>query len=124
MASISRLSWRAYLPKAMRLFGFRDPAAVQVNDFRLGKQEVPLGGELQFHFALSCKDPLGKLRLEYRIDFARPHGRGATKVFKISESESTQYARTVERRHYVGEHKLTLIVNGVAKQALSFDVRD
>lgn len=118
--------------KAMRLFGFRDPGAVKLEVFELTNESVPLGGDLEFTFQLCSDSPLGKLRLEYRLDFARPHGRGATKVFKISESESKLLERSVQRRHsfidrstrkhYVGEHKLTLIVNGVAKESLRFDV--
>jgi 3-methyladenine DNA glycosylase AlkC len=120
--------------KAMRLFGFRDPADVQLEGFQIAKESVPLGGDLEFTFCLRSGAPLGKLRLEYRLDFARPHGRGATKVFKISESESKSSERIVQRRHsfidrstrkhYVGEHKLTVIINGVAKESMLFDVVD
>lgn len=118
---------------AMQLFGFRDPEDIQVHDFELIQEAIPLGGQLHFAFHLHGDQPakaLGKIRLEYRLDFARPHGRGARKVFKISESESKEPTRYVKRKHsfvdrstrkhYVGVHKITLIVNGVEKAQREF----
>jgi 3-methyladenine DNA glycosylase AlkC len=120
-------------PEAMRLFGFRNPADIQVSRFAIAEQAVPLGGLLHFSFTLqsaSTTTALDKIRLEYRIDFARPHGRGARKVFKISESDSKDHERLVQRKHsfvdrstrkhYEGVHKITLIVNGVEKAGAQF----
>ena len=39
-------------PGAMRLFGFRDPAGVEVRELELDRKELPLGGELEFSFVL------------------------------------------------------------------------
>lgn len=117
-------------PQAMRLFGFRDPSDIELNDLQLDTATIPLGGELQFQFGLQAPNALGKVRIEYRIDFARPHGRGARKVFQIGESDSAESAREVRRRHsfvdrstrkhYAGEHRLTIMVNGVAKAESTF----
>lgn len=122
---------------AMRLFGFRDPKNIKVTDFEVVHEAIALGGELHFSFGLQdtqATQALGKIRLEYRLDFARPHGRGARKIFKISESESKDYTRQVQRKHsfvdrstrkhYVGVHKLTLIVNGVEKASRDFQLHD
>ena len=116
------------------MFGFRDPADIELSGLRLEPGAVPLGGELQFRFELEAPAGLGKVRLEYRIDFARPHGRGARKVFQIGESDNSDSSRSVSRRHsfvdrstrkhYVGEHKLTVIVNGVAKAEAVFALVD
>ncbi|MDA0667450.1 MAG: DNA alkylation repair protein [Planctomycetota bacterium] len=115
---------------AMRLFGFRNPNDLQVSGLQLKSAAIALGSELHFSFTLSSPNPLGKVRLEYLLEFARPHGRGARKVFKISESDSTDVQRCVTRRHslvdrstrkhYVGEHRITVIVNGVAKASAKF----
>lgn len=115
---------------AMQLFGFRDPKDIKVTALEIQSESIPLGSELQFSFALRSATSLGKVRLEYLLEFARPHGRGARKVFKISESDSAETERTVSRRHsfvdrstrkhYVGEHCVTVIVNGVAKASQSF----
>ncbi len=121
-------------PRAMRMFGFRDPADITLTDLRLDQETVPLGGDLHFHFQLDAPDSLGRIRLEYRIDFARPHGRGARKVFQIGESDCSDSCRAVSRRHsfvdrstrkhYPGDHRLTVIVNGVAKAETHFALAD
>lgn len=120
-------------PGAMLLFGFRDPSDVKLVDLQLDSESIPLGGELQFQFQLQAPQALGKVRLEYRIDFARPHGRGARKVFQIGESDSRESTRKVQRKHsfvdrstrkhYVGEHRLTIMVNGVAKAKAIFALK-
>ena len=115
---------------AMLLFGFRDPKDLEVSEMQLKEIAIPLGGELNFSFTLQSPKALGKVRLEYLLEFARPHGRGARKVFKISESESAEPQRAITRRHsfvdrstrkhYAGEHRVTVIVNGVAKASAEF----
>ena len=117
---------------AMRLFGFRDPDDLLLRDLSLDARSIPLGGTLAFAFTLESEQALGKVRLEYLLEFARPHGRGARKVFQISESESATNSRSVERRHsfvdrstrkhYAGPHRLTVIVNGVAKAQAEFEL--
>ncbi|MHC4379538.1 MAG: DNA alkylation repair protein [Planctomycetota bacterium] len=117
---------------AMLLFGFRDPSGIDVTGLQLAQERIPLGGELQFHCTVQCAEALGRVRLEYLLEFARPHGRGARKMFKISESESAASSRTVERRHsfvdrstrkhYVGAHRVTVVVNGVAKASAEFEL--
>lgn len=118
---------------AMLLFGFRDPKDLEVASLQLKETAIPLEGELNFSFTIKSPNALGKVRLEYLLEFARPHGRGACKVFKISESESAETQRVISRRHsfidrstrkhYVGEHRVTVIVNGVAKASAGFVLR-
>lgn len=119
---------------AMTLFGFRNPEEIEVHNLQLTQSSIPLGGSLEFCFALQAPAALGKVRLEYLLEFARPHGRGARKVFKISESNSTDARRDVTRRHsfvdrstrkhYAGEHKVTVLVNGVAKASSEFHLKN
>ncbi len=119
-------------PEAMRLFGFRDPHEIEVTSFKLDVDTVPLGGELHFDVELASPSALGKVRLEYVIDFARPSGRTSRKVFKISESDSATNSRKLRRKHsfqdrstrkhHVGSHRLTLVINGVAKAMLDFQL--
>ncbi len=114
----------------MLLFGFRDPAEIEVAELRLSTDRLPIGGELEFRFVLRCDEGLGKIRLEYAVDFAKARGRVSRKVFKISESENAAATRTIARRHrfadlstrrhYPGEHRITVIVNGQEKGAAGF----
>jgi len=119
---------------AMLLFGFRDPSNLNVSSLEVAESNIPLGGSLEFSFTMTAPEALGKVRLEYLLEFARPHGRGARKVFKISESDSTESQRRITRRHsfvdrstrkhYVGEHCITVIVNGVAKASAEFSLTE
>ncbi len=116
--------------ETMLLFGFRDPAGVEVSDLRLSAAALPIGEELEFRFELRSEGPLGKIRLEYAVDFAKARGKTGRKVFKISESEGDGNSREVRRRHrfadlstrrhYPGEHRITVIVNGREKASASF----
>ncbi len=118
--------------RAMRLFGFQDPSDVEVTDLRVEEGVVPRGGDVAFRFALRRAGGLGKLRLEYAIEFARPRGRTGRKIFKISESTSDETSREVRRRHslvdrsirkhYPGPHRITLVINGTPKGSADFEL--
>jgi hypothetical protein len=87
-----------------------------------------MGSELEFSFTLNSQDVLGKLRLEFAIEFVRKNGKCNTKVFKISEGTYTIKNKKISkiysfkpistRVYYKGLHKLSIIINGVvfAKQ--------
>lgn len=117
--------------RAMKIFGFADPALLAVKDFRLGPASIRVGEEIEFGFVLvvSGKEP-AKIRLEYRIEFAKARGKRSPKVFQISERRGKPGEHPVSRRHslvdqstrkhYPGRHALTLIVNGEEKAAAEF----
>lgn len=83
-----------------------------------------MGGDLRFSLTLARSGgALGKLRIEYGIDFLRSNGDLSRKVFKISEIETEERSRRIERRHsfrkistrryYPGNHRVAIIINGV-----------
>ncbi len=121
-------------PKAMRLFGFRDPADIEVVSLALGSQHVALGGELEFSLGLVGVPALGRIRLEYAVHYRKANGRLSPKVFKISEFESADAERQISRRHsfrelstrrhHAGRHELAVIVNGVEKARAEFFLGD
>lgn len=108
-------------PKALALFGFAPPEHIALTALKVDKQ-VQLGATLDFNFALNSTTQLGKLRLEYAIDFVKANGKLSRKVFQISESDITATHKTVSKRHsfkvistrkyYAGAHQLTIIANG------------
>ncbi|MGB5868184.1 MAG: hypothetical protein WBG69_09970, partial [Arcobacteraceae bacterium] len=71
-----------------------------------------------------------KLRVEYKIDFLRANGKHNSKVFKISEVNNFIGTKTIDkkysfkpistRRYYLGEHKVSVIVNGVVLEESRF----
>lgn len=117
-------------PEAMLLFGFSPPDNMQVVKFVCADQ-VRVGDRLAFSFLLKCKaGGMGKVRLEYALDFLLANGKRSRKVFKISESESKNLQRKISkqhsfkpittRRYYPGKQGLAIIVNGCELASCEF----
>jgi 3-methyladenine DNA glycosylase AlkC len=113
--------------EVLNLFGFSKPDNISLNEFKI-QNSIKMGSELEFSFTLNSQDVLGKLRLEFAIEFVRKNGKCNTKVFKISEGTYTIKNKKISkiysfkpistRVYYKGLHKLSIIINGVvfAKQ--------
>ncbi len=108
---------------ALSLFGFEKPTELQINQFRLSADTIAIGEDLNFSFELETKSSkLGKLRIEYAIDYVKAKARLSKKVFKISEADyQAQYKKVSKkhsfkdlstRKHYPGKHKISIIING------------
>jgi 3-methyladenine DNA glycosylase AlkC len=125
---------RTLLKKANRevltLFGFGTIQHIELADF-IVQPEVKQGDKLNFSFVLNTtKDKLGKLRIEYAMDFMKNNGKQARKIFKISESDFTAHIKSVQKQHsfkkistrkyYPGKHGLAIIVNGQEMGVVSF----
>jgi len=120
-------------PQALALFGFGDVSRIAVSDFQLAANKASIGGELEFAFQLSASArPLGKLRIEYAIDYMKANGRLARKLFKVAEADYAQTQVEFQRRqsfrpmstrkHYPGLHRLAVVVNGVELAQQEFDL--
>lgn len=121
-------------PEMLKLFGYAPPDHVKVVNFTL-QPVVKMGEGLSFSFQLeTAEKSLGRLRIEYAIDFLKANGKQRRKVFKISESDYAEPQKWVRRCHsfrvistrkyYLGEHALVVIVNGVALSLLDFIVEE
>ncbi|MFC1763986.1 DNA alkylation repair protein [Planctomycetota bacterium] len=119
--------------QALRLFGFGDPKAIDIKAFKLEEKQLHIGDDLHFSFKVevNTKKPT-KLRLEYRITFAKAKGKTSQKVFQIKEGSFDPGTQTIKRKqsfanmstrkHYPGDHHIAIIVNGVEKVKKSFAV--
>lgn len=122
-------------PEALRLFGFTPPDHITVLDLQ-HSQRVLMGESLSFSFQVNAANhkPLGKLRLEFAIDFMKANGKQARKVFQISEGlvKTTQksvnkqfsFRAITTRKYYTGAHGLSVLVNGVEKAHGTFELCD
>lgn len=119
-------------PEIMALFGWEKPTGIIVQDFKISPL-INFGGVLEFCFKLCSKqEKLGKLRLEYGIDFMKKNGKTSRKIFKISETNTTQDEKIISKKHnfktistriyYPGKHQLAIIVNGVELDCLPFEL--
>ncbi|MCM3788592.1 DNA alkylation repair protein [Domibacillus indicus] len=116
----------------LRLFGYPDSEHVSVQRLTLEKQTVVIGESL--HFSVELHAALDtKVRVEYAIDYMKKNGRPSRKVFQLSDThlaagQSKVIVRTqsfrdmTTRKHYAGEHTLVILVNGISKESMTFQV--
>jgi len=120
-------------PQALAMFGFGDVSHIAVSDFQLAAKQASIGGELAFGFQLFASGKaLGRLRIEYAIDYMKANGRLARKLFKVSEADYSQTQIEFQRRqsfrpmstrkHYPGLHRVALVVNGVELAQQEFEL--
>jgi 3-methyladenine DNA glycosylase AlkC len=127
---------RALLKKgnqqALLIFGFKDAPTIDINDFQLDKKQIPIGDSIHFSFNLSSETEI-PVRVEYAIDYVKSKGQRTKKVFMIStlkmnSNETKHFSKTqsfkelTTRKHYKGTHTLSIIVNGIAKASLDFEI--
>ncbi|HBH3569127.1 TPA: DNA alkylation repair protein [Clostridioides difficile] len=133
---IVKHSCRTLLKKGNRdvlaLFGYDDTTSINIQDFTLETTSISIGEDLTFSFNILAKKAT-KTRLEYGIDYIKSNGKRNRKIFKISEvslkeNEKKSYmkkhsfADVSVRKHYPGIHSITIIINGVEKGKLDFEL--
>ncbi|MCL2847290.1 MAG: DNA alkylation repair protein [Firmicutes bacterium] len=115
---------------ALAIFGLGNADAVDVSDFAISASSVTHGGDITFSFVITAKSDT-KARLEYGIDYMKANGKQSRKIFQISEiplkeGQTKSYTRKhaladhSTRKHYMGAHAVTLIVNGAERGTLEF----
>lgn len=113
------------------IFGYHD-AAIQVEGLSADAKSISIGEDMIFSFTINAKEDT-KIRIEYGIDYVKASGKRSRKIFQISESSLKEnvkkeynkkhsFADVSTRKHYPGKHSFTLIVNGVEKGTLDFDL--
>jgi len=117
--------------EVLEIFGFEANKDICIEDFVLDER-VKMGKDLTFSFHLGSSENLGKLRIEYAIEFLRLNNKYSKKVFKISEGVYSQTSVSVTksysfrpistRKYYKGKHKLGIIVNGVVLEEKEFAI--
>jgi 3-methyladenine DNA glycosylase AlkC len=118
--------------ETLALFGLNDTQNIKISAFCLEAASISIGGDIAFSFEISAKEA-AKARLEYSIDYVKSGGKRSRKIFKLSEvslktNEKKTYTRKHSfedlstRKHYPGIHSITLIVNGVERGTLNFEL--
>ncbi len=118
--------------EVLAIFGYDDVASVDVYGFTLEATTISLGEDIRFSFEISTKKPT-KIRLEYGIDYVKSNGKTNRKIFQISEislkendkksyKKNHSFADLSTRKHYPGIHSISLIVNGLERGKLDFQL--
>lgn len=117
----------------LAIFGYHDDTPIEMNDFALAEEVVSIGREIYFSFTISSNSE-AKVRLEYGIDYVKSNGKRNRKIFKISEvtlkekekksyTKKHSFADVSVRKHYPGIHSITLMINGVERDKLDFELK-
>ncbi len=112
--------------RAMLLFGFANPEKMKIENLEISNPSPKIGEEINFSFKLNLKtDKKQKIRLEYIFHFVKASGKTSPKIFQMKEVEMEpgihsmvkkhSFKNLSTRKHYLGEHKLEIVVNGVVK---------
>ena len=119
-------------PKALSLFGYPDPAVVEIVDFKAA-DAVDFTGKLPFSFGLvSGADQT--LLVDYVVHYVKANGSRKPKVFRIADraistGQRVAYDRGVDfkpittRKHYPGTHRVEVRVNGTVLAGAEFELR-
>jgi 3-methyladenine DNA glycosylase AlkC len=116
-------------PEALSLFGYaqasEEVALTTYASLSAEPSVLSIGGncELRYEIHIREGDPM-RIRLEYGIDFVKAKGQTSRKLFMLSDkivpgstrlsgTRTHRWANLSTRRHYPGEHRITLTVNGV-----------
>ncbi|NJO90692.1 MAG: hypothetical protein HC831_18320 [Chloroflexia bacterium] len=121
-------------PRAMLLFGYGVPQKLLVDRLEFKYATLRIGDELEFSFVLNSNNKKEtKVRLEYAVDYLKANGKHSSKVFMITEKEfapgkhiitkKQSFLERTTRKHYPGEHRLRILVNGVEKASDKFELQ-
>ncbi|MDI3326799.1 DNA alkylation repair protein [Pontibacterium granulatum] len=121
-------------PEVLALFGYHPADEIEVSTLWLGQASIRIGDTLSFEFTLNaCKGQLGRLRIEYGIDYVKANGQLSRKIFKISEGEfdgrerlfgrSQSFRQMTTRKHYPGVHGVAVLINGEEKARATFELK-
>ena len=111
-------------PSAMRLFGFREPEHLKLDNFHIKTPLIAIGDYLEFEFEITnVSHEAVKSRLEYVIYYLMSNGQPSRKIYQISErtilpgemvriNRKKSFKPITTRRFHKGQHFLAIIVNG------------
>ena len=120
-------------PRALRLLGLDSGAQVTVARFAVTPEWVPIGQDIEYSFDLVVlQDAPVRVRMELRVDYARPGGRTSRKVFQIREAVLPPGTHRVRRKMslahrstraiFPGLHRLTIVANGQEQATVAVEV--
>lgn len=118
-------------PSTYALFNLETAADCRLEKLTLSHSKLKIGDRLHFSFALKTGDAPQKIRLEYAVYYQKANGTQSRKIFQLTEKilqpaqtysfqKEQRFQDFTTRKHYPGEHKLAIIVNGEEKAEKEF----
>ncbi|WP_238650272.1 hypothetical protein [Paenibacillus piscarius] len=115
-------------PEIMALFGYAPEESgaplVSAAVIAIDPDGLHIGDSCELRYALTVREGESvRIRVEYGIDFVKARGQTSRKLFLLSDrtvpggsrltgTRTHRWADLTTRKHYPGEHRITLLVNG------------
>lgn len=111
-----------------------DDTGIVLKDFKLLTPAVKIGDSLTFSFTIRNENPTEqKVRLEYAVYYKKQNGQNTKKVYKISERiyaagaeisiiRKQKFVLITTRKFHLGDHQLSMIINGAEKDLVNFEL--
>lgn len=118
--------------QALALLGATAKPAITINNFKLSPTKLQLGDSIKLALDLASTTKRSqKLVIDYRIHYVKAAGRTSPKVFKwktttlspeqtLSLSKKHALKDFTTRKHYTGQHRLELLINGTTMKTATF----
>lgn len=119
---------------ALAVLGFSAEPSIKIREARISPQPVRIGETLQLAFTLTANGTdQQQLLVDFQIHYVKANGSTRAKVFKLRSLElmpgqSVRLQKQISckemstRRHYPGEHRIDLVVNGQTFPVGSFSL--
>ena len=120
--------------EALEIFGLDNSKEILIENLLISSNEIKIGDFIYFEFnVINHSEVIRNIRLEYKIDYVKANGSTSKKVFQISEfclkSKATKsfkrkqgFKELTTRKHYSGQHKITLFINGDEKSNITLSL--
>lgn len=119
--------------EVLNLFNYEEQNHIEIINF-ICDENVRIGEDLNFSFELVSKNNLGNLRVEYMIDYLKQKEKYSKKIFMITQNnfllkskkfiKKQSFKNMTTRKHIVGEHKLSVVINGSIIIEKNFNLND
>lgn len=121
--------------EALALLGFNINSKSKVSFFSLSKNKVKEGESVLLSFTFkNLERSQSKFMIDYSIHYIKKNGEVSVKVFKLRSLELSSleeikiekkisFKKVTTRKHYSGNHKVSLQVNGKVQATVSIDLK-
>jgi len=117
----------------LKHYGLTDEG-ILLKDFKILTRRISIGESLEFSFSIfNGNASEKKVRLEYAIYYKKQNGQNTKKVYRISERtypagaainiiRKQKFVLITTRKFHLGDHQISIIINGAEKDILNFDL--
>ena len=121
-------------PGALQVMGFGEEAKVSVGNVGITPQSAAIGGSVEIAFAITNTDARQQhILVDFCVHFMKANGKTSPKVFKLrtidlAPQETVQMKKSISlaemttRKHYIGTHKIDVMLNGYTQPLGTFEL--